>query len=37
MSRYKLYEILKEQIARESKSKEKYEKRIKTLAKKLRI
>lgn len=37
MSKYKIYEILKEQIARECKSKEEYERRIKALAKKLRI
>lgn len=37
MSRYKLYEILKEKIAQESKTKEEYEKRVNALAKKLKI
>lgn len=37
MSKYKLYEILKEKIALESKTQEEYERRVNALAKKLRI
>jgi hypothetical protein len=37
MSRYALYEILKKQIWAESKSSAEYERRIKALARKLKI
>ena len=37
MNKYKLYEMLKKQIAAEAKTPEEYEKRVKALAKKLKI
>ena len=37
MTKYQLYEQFKKQIANEAKTQEEYEKRIKALAKKLKI
>lgn len=37
MTKYQLYEKLKAQIARESKSRAEYERRVKALAEKLKI
>ena len=37
MSKYEAYERIKKQIAREAKTPKEYEKRVKALAKKLKI
>ena len=37
MTKYQLYEHIKKQIANEAKTPEEYEKRVKALAKKLKI
>lgn len=37
MTKYQLYEKIKKQIANEAKTPEEYEKRVKALAKKLKI
>lgn len=37
MNKYQLYEQIKSKIAKESKTPEEYEKRVKALAKKLKI
>lgn len=37
MNKYQLYEQIKAKIAKDSKSPEEYEKRVKALAKKLKI
>lgn len=37
MSKYYLYQQLKQEIARTAKTKEEYERRVKALAKKLKI
>lgn len=37
MTKYELYEKIKKQIANEAKTPEEYEKRVKALAKKLKI
>ena len=37
MSKYEAYERIKKQIARESKTQQEYQRRVKALAKKLKI
>lgn len=37
MSKYEAYERIKKQIAREAKSQQEYQRRVKALAKKLKI
>lgn len=37
MSKYEAYERIKKQIARESKTHEEYQRRVKALAKKLKV